>query len=169
MARFSGPTEPREIRRSDRGPDRKALPPREREREQRGPAPRAPNRDRAEYPTRERPDSARASTPYRGAQRDGGDWVSFRITWGGDHGADARKLLAMACRWGEIRGSDVGAIEIERDYSRLSVKASVAATLRGGHQQAGFAQSARHHPARQLEQGLCAAHDAAAARSVQRT
>jgi len=128
MARFSGPTEPREIRRVDRGPDRKAMP-REREREQRGPATRAPNRDRAEYPTRERPDVARASTPYRGAQRDGGEWVSFRVTWGGDHGADARKLLAMACRWGEIRGSDVGAIEIEGDYSRLSVKASVAATF----------------------------------------
>ena len=128
MARFSGPTEPREIRRTDRGPDRKALP-REREREPHAPAPRGPNRDRPEYPKRERPDAARASTPYRGAQRDGGDWVSFRITWGGDDGADARKLLAMACRWGEIRGSDVGAIEIERDYSRLSVKAAVAATF----------------------------------------
>ncbi|HYP76370.1 MAG TPA: DEAD/DEAH box helicase [Polyangiaceae bacterium] len=123
MARFSGPTEPREIRRSDRGPERKA--PREREREQRGPAPRSSNR--------ERPDSSHVSAgapaPYRGAQRNGGDWVSFRITWGGEQGADARKLLAMACRWGEIRGSDVGAIEIERDYSRLSVKASVAATF----------------------------------------
>jgi len=128
MARFSGPTEPREIRRTDRGPVSKALP-RERERDARGPAARGPNRDRPEYPTRERPEAARASTPYRGAQRDGGDWVSFRITWGGEHGADARKLLAMACRWGEIRGSDVGAIEIERDYSRLSVKASVAATF----------------------------------------
>jgi len=126
MSRFSGPTEPREIRRTDRGPVSKASP---RERDQRGPAPRGPNRDRPEYPTRERAEPARASTPYRGAQRDGGDWVSFRITWGGEDGADARKLLAMACRWGEIRGSDVGAIEIERDYSRLSVKASVAATF----------------------------------------
>jgi ATP-dependent RNA helicase DeaD len=130
MARFSGPTEPREIRRAERGTERKTLPrERERDRDQRGPAARGPNRDRPEYPSRERPDSARASTPYRGAQRDGGDWVSFRITWGGDDGADARKLLAMACRWGEIRGSDVGAIEIERDYSRLSVKAAVAATF----------------------------------------
>ena len=112
MSRFAGPTEPREIRRTDRGPS-----PRDRDRE----PPRAANRARPEPPNRER-----APTPYRGAQRDGGDWVSFRITWGGEHGADARKLLAMACRWGEIRGSDVGAIEIERDYSRLSVKASVA-------------------------------------------
>ena len=126
MARFSGPTEPREIRRTDRGPASKASP---RDRDQRVPSPRGPNRDRPEYPTRERSEPARASTPYRGAQREGGDWVSFRITWGGGDGADARKLLAMACRWGEIRGSDVGAIEIERDYSRLSVKASVAATF----------------------------------------
>lgn len=126
MARFAGPTEPREIRRVDRGPDRKG--PREADRErrdQRGPAPRGAQRERAEYPTRERPDSARST--QRGAERDSGDWVPFRITWGGEHGADARKLLAMACRWGEIRGTDVGAIEIERDYSRLSVKASVAA------------------------------------------
>jgi len=122
MARFSGPTEPREIRRIDRGPDRKL--PRERDtRDQRGPAPRAAQRD--EYPSRQRPDGARPT--QRGAGRDSGEWVSFHITWGGEHGADARKLLAMACRWGEIRGSDVGAIEIERDYSRLSVKASVAA------------------------------------------
>jgi len=129
MARFSGPTEPREIRRVDRGPASK-VGPRDRDtRDTRGPAARGPNRDRPEYPTRERSEPARASAPYRGAQREGGEWVSFRITWGGEHGADARKLLAMACRWGEIRGSDVGAIEIERDYSRLSVKASVAATF----------------------------------------
>ena len=145
LARFSGPTEPRELRRSERGLDRKL--PRERERETRGPAPRGPNRDRPEYPSRDRadsprdrPDSARASTPYRGAQRDGGEWVSFRITWGGEDGADARKLLAMACRWGEIRGSDVGAIEIERDYSRLSVKAAVA----GGFAEATSKPDARN-------------------------
>ena len=132
MSRFAGPTEPREIRRVDRGPDRKSSP-RERPDAGRAPSPRSAQRERSEYPSRERadtgrdrPDAGRATTPYRGAQRDGGDWVSFRITWGGEHGADARKLLAMACRWGEIRGSDVGAIEIERDYSRLSVKASVA-------------------------------------------
>jgi ATP-dependent RNA helicase DeaD len=128
MARASGPTEPREIRRIDRGPDRKGPP----ERDQRGAPSRGPNRDRddrgarGERPTRERAEASHASTPYRGAQREGGDWVSFRVTWGGDHGADARKLLAMVCRWGEIRGSDVGAIEIERDYSRISVKAAVA-------------------------------------------
>ncbi len=118
IARFSGPTEPREIRRVDRAADRKGPP----MREARGPAARGPSRDR-EYPAER--DSGR-STPYRGAQREGGEWVSFRVTWGGDHGADARKVLAMVCRWGEIRGSDVGAIEIERDHSRISVKGAVA-------------------------------------------
>ena len=120
MARFAGPTEPREIRRVDRGPAAKVGP---RDRDARSPAPRG--RDR-EYPTRDRADSGRESTPYRGAQREGGEWVSFKVTWGGQQGADARKLLAMVCRWGEIRGSDVGAIEIERDYSRISVKGGVA-------------------------------------------
>jgi ATP-dependent RNA helicase DeaD len=132
MARFAGPTEPREIRRIDRGPDRK-LSPRDREPRDSSPRDREPRasspRDREPRDREPRASSPRdrePRAPYRGAQRDGGEWVSFRITWGGDHGADARKLLAMACRWGEIRGSDVGAIEIERDYSRLSVKASVA-------------------------------------------
>ncbi len=134
MARFSGPTEPRELRRVDRGPAAKA-PSRDREREPRGPAVRGPNRDR-DYPTHDRADRAdrperaepsRERAPQRAPSREGGgDWVSFRVSWGGDHGADARKVLAMACRWGEIRGSDVGAIEIEPDYSRMSVKASVA-------------------------------------------
>ncbi len=120
MARASGPTEPRDIRRSDRGPERKAPS----ARDERGGAVRASNG--RERPARERADEGRVSTPYRGAQRGGGEWVPFRVGWGGVEGADARKLLAMVCRWGGIRGSDVGAIEIERDYSRISVKAEVA-------------------------------------------
>jgi ATP-dependent RNA helicase DeaD len=122
MARASGETEPREIRRIDRGPERKAP----YGQNERGPAARGPNRDRPERPSRERADGPHESKPYRGAQRAGGDWVAFRVGWGGVEGADARKLLAMVCRWGEIRGTDVGAIEIERDYSRISVKAEVA-------------------------------------------
>ncbi|HET7545215.1 MAG TPA: DEAD/DEAH box helicase [Polyangiaceae bacterium] len=122
MARFAGPTEPREIRRLERAPDRKAP----REREQRGAVPRPGQRERGEYPVRGRSEATRTANPPRTGEREEG-WVPFRISWGGDHGADARKLLAMACRWGEIRGSDVGAIDIEADYSRLSVKASVAA------------------------------------------
>jgi|HubBroStandDraft_1064217.scaffolds.fasta_scaffold01302_4 ATP-dependent RNA helicase DeaD len=53
-------------------------------------------------------------------------WVTFRVTWGGLHGADARRLLAMTCRRGNIRGSDVGAIRIESGYSLLDVARPVA-------------------------------------------
>jgi ATP-dependent RNA helicase DeaD len=54
-------------------------------------------------------------------------WVSFRVSWGGQHGADARRLLAMVCRRGEIRGSDVGAIRVERTFSIVDVAQDVAA------------------------------------------
>jgi ATP-dependent RNA helicase DeaD len=125
LARFSGPTEPREIRRLDQGRDHKS--------------PRDDRKAERDYPRamapkgaqRERSDAGRAPASRhdrdRGAARPSGDWASFRVSWGGVQGADARKVLAMVCRWGEIRGSDVGAIEIERDFSVVSVKGSVAA------------------------------------------
>jgi ATP-dependent RNA helicase DeaD len=53
-------------------------------------------------------------------------WVTFRVTWGGRHGADARRLLALACRRGNIRGSDVGAIRVEGEWSLLDVAGNVA-------------------------------------------
>jgi ATP-dependent RNA helicase DeaD len=58
-----------------------------------------------------------------------GEWVTFRVTWGGQHGADARRLLAVACRRGNIRGSDVGAIRVEAAYSLLDVARGVAASF----------------------------------------
>jgi ATP-dependent RNA helicase DeaD len=52
--------------------------------------------------------------------------VAFRISWGNAHGADARRVLALVCRRGEIRGGDVGTIRIGRAYSVVEVAASVA-------------------------------------------
>jgi ATP-dependent RNA helicase DeaD len=52
--------------------------------------------------------------------------VTFRVTWGGTHGADPRRLLALVCRRGDIRGSDVGAIRVEPAYSLVDVAQSVA-------------------------------------------
>jgi len=52
--------------------------------------------------------------------------VTFRVTWGSLHGADPRRLLAVACRRGDIRGSDVGAIRVEGAYSLLDVTRDVA-------------------------------------------
>lgn len=67
--------------------------------------------------------------------RSGGPlFVPFRISWGQRQGADPRRLLALVCRRGGIRGSDVGAIEIGPTASRFEVKAEVAA---------GFAVAAR--------------------------
>ncbi len=53
-------------------------------------------------------------------------WVSFRVTWGGRHGADARRMLAVVCRRGGIEGRDVGAIRIEAAYSLVDIAAPVA-------------------------------------------
>ena len=85
---------------------------------------------RAVPPPREdqRPQGRRPPPDRRGsAPTEDRGWVSFRVTWGGLHGADARRLLAIACRRGNIRGSDVGAIRIEPSYSLLDVAGNAAA------------------------------------------
>jgi ATP-dependent RNA helicase DeaD len=53
-------------------------------------------------------------------------FVPFRINWGERHGADPRRLLAMVCRRGGIRGSEVGAIRIGITQSTFEVAAPVA-------------------------------------------
>jgi ATP-dependent RNA helicase DeaD len=60
-------------------------------------------------------------------RRDSDQWVPFRVTWGEAHGADPRRLVAMLCRRGDIRGSDIGAIEVSRFFSNVEVSARVAA------------------------------------------
>src|SRR5262249_50377612 len=53
-------------------------------------------------------------------------FVPFRASWGSVHGADARRLLAMACRRGGVRGDDVGTIHVGRTFTVIEVKADVA-------------------------------------------
>jgi len=53
-----------------------------------------------------------------------GTWVTFRVTWGGLHGADARRLLAMMCRRGGIQGRDVGTIEVAKTHSFVDIAQS---------------------------------------------
>jgi ATP-dependent RNA helicase DeaD len=96
---YAGVTEPREVR-----------------------APRAvPEPQRAASRTRRRPDTNGSGAP--GAAR---GWVPFRVSWGQQHGADARRLLAIACRRGDIAGSDVGAIRIERTFAIVNVASEAA-------------------------------------------
>jgi len=61
-----------------------------------------------------------------------GGWVPFRVSWGQEHGADPRRLLAMLCRRGEIQSSAVGAIRIARAYSVVDVSAEVAESFERG-------------------------------------
>jgi ATP-dependent RNA helicase DeaD len=53
-------------------------------------------------------------------------FVPFRINWGERHGADPRRLLAMVCRRGNVRGQDVGAIQIGPTQSSFEIEASVS-------------------------------------------
>jgi ATP-dependent RNA helicase DeaD len=53
-------------------------------------------------------------------------FVPFRINWGERQGADPRRLLALVCRRGGIRGSDVGAIRIGFAQSTFEVSAPLA-------------------------------------------
>jgi ATP-dependent RNA helicase DeaD len=58
-------------------------------------------------------------------ESDGG-WVPFRVTWGEAHGADPRRLVAMLCRRGQIKSSDIGAIRVARTTSTVEVAAAAA-------------------------------------------
>jgi ATP-dependent RNA helicase DeaD len=96
-------------------------------------APERPSRSKLppERPSRskvapERP--SRARLPHAKEIREApGGWVAFRFTWGSEHGADPRRLLAMACRRGGIRAADIGAIRVSRLYSVVNVAGDVAA------------------------------------------
>ena len=52
--------------------------------------------------------------------------MPFQINWGERQGADPRRLLAMVCRRGGIRGDGVGAIRIGETSSTFEVAAPAA-------------------------------------------
>jgi ATP-dependent RNA helicase DeaD len=51
------------------------------------------------------------------------DFVPFQVSWGERNGADTRRLLAIACRRGDIESKDVGAIRIGPASSLIEVRA----------------------------------------------
>ncbi|MBK8215522.1 MAG: DEAD/DEAH box helicase [Myxococcales bacterium] len=84
----------------------------------------APARDaapRTAFEAAGRPERMRAPKPS-----DEVDFVAFRVTWGSRHGADVRRLMAMSCRRGDVRGADLGAILVGPDTSIVEVRADVA-------------------------------------------
>jgi ATP-dependent RNA helicase DeaD len=54
------------------------------------------------------------------------EFVPFRVSWGKQRGADARRLLAMVCRRGHVQGRDVGPIRVDRTFSTVGIDSSVA-------------------------------------------
>ena len=119
---FSGPTEPRSVR--------VMLPPSERRE-----APRAarsfPSSVRQGFTpsgvARGLDNGGPAPRGERGAAPKGSrTFVPFRVSWGQEKGAEARKLMAIVCRRGNIRGSDVGAIRVARRFSIVEVASDVA-------------------------------------------
>jgi ATP-dependent RNA helicase DeaD len=105
----------------------------------RGPAARPYDRDRA---PNEREQTPSGPPPRRDQERgyDGPlrrdravprptvklDFVPFRINWGDFEGADPRRLLALVCRRGNVRGNEVGAIQIGTTESLFEIAAGRA-------------------------------------------
>ena len=56
-------------------------------------------------------------------------YVAFRVTWGQRNGADPRRVLALVCRRGDIRGTSVGSITVGDSESVVEVGSDVAASF----------------------------------------
>ncbi len=85
-----------------------------------GPAPREHAAPRAYAESR--PPRAPRGQGNQGNQ----EWIPFRVTWGELHGADARRLMAVACRRGNVGGKDIGAIRLGPTWSTVEVAAHLA-------------------------------------------
>jgi ATP-dependent RNA helicase DeaD len=64
--------------------------------------------------------------PRQGTQA---GFVAFYINWGERGGADPRRVMALVCRRGDIRGADVGSIQIGPSDTVVEVRAEVAETF----------------------------------------
>jgi ATP-dependent RNA helicase DeaD len=132
---FVGPVEPRAVRAIE--------PPDGRPRSPRAGLTRGMDAPGGPSDARPRPRIAQprpAAPATRQARRDREvAWVPFRVSWGQRQGADARRLLAMACRRGQIRGADVGSIRVGPSHSVIDVASHVADA---------FAAAASHPDAR---------------------
>jgi ATP-dependent RNA helicase DeaD len=54
------------------------------------------------------------------------NWARFQVSWGSHHGAEPGRLLAIACRRGDITSRDVGAITIGSRSSMIEVNPKMA-------------------------------------------
>ncbi|HEU4409475.1 MAG TPA: DEAD/DEAH box helicase [Polyangiaceae bacterium] len=65
-------------------------------------------------------------TGHAPGRRASGAPITFRVGWGGRHGADPRRLLALVCRRGKVKSSDIGAIYVGPTSSTVEVSAQAA-------------------------------------------
>jgi ATP-dependent RNA helicase DeaD len=74
------------------------------------------------------PQASRDSRPPRssGRRAAAGSWARFQISWGSQHGADPRRLLAVVCRRGGISSGEVGLIQVGERSSMVEVTERVA-------------------------------------------
>ena len=87
-------------------------------------APRAEARRPETAPRPPRQDYGQGEPPRQPQLSEG--FSLFQISWGERQGADARRLLAMVCRRGEIESRDIGAIRIGPASSSVEVRAEMA-------------------------------------------
>ena len=65
------------------------------------------------------------------AYKNPADFSVFRVTWGERQGADTRRMLAVLCRRGNVKSSDIGAIRIGPHDSLVEVRSEVAEAFSG--------------------------------------
>jgi len=130
-ARAGGATEPREIR--PPMPPARPLPMRSRGREDMARGPMRPHqRDRGAYGAEREHDRDRGPAPreYEPRARPQGQveqgFTRFHVTWGERQGAAPHRLLAMLCKRGGVHGKDIGAINVQENFSWVDVASAVA-------------------------------------------
>ena len=62
----------------------------------------------------------------RRSKKDAGAFVPFQVSWGAAAGADARRLLALVCRRGDVTKEQVGVIRVGPRSSRVEIAESAA-------------------------------------------
>ncbi len=90
-------------------------------------APSFPRPPRAPQAFEPAPFEARPPRGKGPARSDDGEYTTFQVSWGGQHGADARRLLAILCRRGDITSNEIGAIRIGPTSSTVAVRREAAA------------------------------------------
>lgn len=97
------------------------------------PIPKLPSEPRAITPVDPKSRDSREKRPRREsfAPPEGG-YVRFQVSWGASRGADARRLMAILCRRGNVTRDAIGAIHVGFQSSMVEVRADQARGFESG-------------------------------------